>query len=217
MNAITRSAHRHWWQRYAPPARGIVLCLMVAALAAPAAAQRDAKVLQRNLPELVQDAHTIVVGRITRLQAEPHPQIPQLMTVVVDLSVSEVWKGTAGKRFSFRAFVNHELDYKEKLGYSRGEEVLLMLTRPSQYGLSSPAGMEQGRFRVRVDATGRKTAVNGYNNAGLFFRARQTAPKLDADLAGLPARQLLVRHSSGPILLDDLRLIVQKLTSSSER
>ena len=197
--------------------RRVALLVCLFALAMPLAAQRDARVLHRNLAELVGDSYTIVLGRVTGVRAEPHPQIPNLQTVVVTMQVSEVWKGQAGTQFTFRAFVSHPLDFKEKLGYGDGQEVLLMLTQPSQYGLSSPAGLEQGRFRIQTDAKGNRTIVNGMNNAGLFRNVQKTAPKLDAQLAALPARQLLTQHASGPIAFDDLKTIVKTLVAGSQQ
>lgn len=196
--------------------RGIALLVGLVLLAGPVAAQRDARVLHRNLSELVGDSYTIVLGRVVSVKAEPHPQVPQLHTVVVTLQVSEVWKGQAGSTFTFRAFVNHPLDYKEKLGYAGDQDVLLMLTKPSDIGLSSPAGLEQGRFRVVTDTQGKRTLTNGLNNAGLFHNVTKSAPKLDAQLAGRPARQLLTQHKSGPIAFDDLKAIVQNLVAGAQ-
>lgn len=191
-----------------------VLCLTV--LAGQAWAQRDARVLQRNLAELVGDSYTILVGKVTSVRAEVHPQIPNLNTIFVTMQVSEVWKGQAGPTFSFRLFVNSELDFKAKLDYGNGQDVLLMMTQPSQYGLSSPAGLEQGRFRVQSDANGNRTIVNSLNNAGLFAHISKSAPKLDAQLAGLSARQVLVEQKVGPIAFDDFRTIVKTLVANSQ-
>ncbi|MBI1739064.1 MAG: hypothetical protein HYR58_07435 [Acidobacteria bacterium] len=207
------------WRKWPRPilAAGLGTALCLTAFAGLAGAQRDARVLHRNLPELVGDSYTIVLGRVVSVKAEPHPQLQNLQTLVVTLQVSEVWKGQAGSTFTFRAFVSHPLDFKEKLGYAGDQDVLLMLTRPSDIGLSSPAGLEQGRFRVSTDAHGNRTVVNGLNNAGLFRNVQKTAPKLDAQLAALPARQLLTQHASGPIAFDDFKTIVQTLVAGSQQ
>lgn len=197
-------------------AAGLCAALCVTLFAGQLSAQRDARVLQRNMAELVSDSYTIVVGKITSVRAEVHPQIPSLNTIFVTMQVSEVWKGQAGPTFSFRLFVNNELDFKAKLDYGNGQDVLLMMTQPSQYGLSSPAGLEQGRFRVQPDANGNRTIVNSLNNAGLFVRISKSAPKLDAQLAGLPARQVLAQQKAGPIAFDDFRTIVKTLVANSQ-
>ena len=196
----------------------LVFALAVALLtfAAPLFAQRDAKVLHRNLAELVSDSYTIVLGRVIAVRAEPHPQFNNIATVEVTLQVKEVWKGQAGQQFTFRAFVNHPLDYKEKLGYSGEQDVLLMLTKPSNIGLSSPAGLEQGRFRVQTDVSGKQMAINGLGNAGLMARVNASAPKLSGLLGNVPARQLLSSTQAGPISLDDLRVLVQTLVANPQ-
>lgn len=198
-------------------ARTVALLVCIVLLALPVAAQRDAKVLHRNLSELVGDSYTIVLGRVVSVKAEPHPQYHGLQTIVITLQVAEVWKGQAGATFTFRAFVSDPTDFKQRLGYAGNQDVLLMLTKPSDIGLSSPAGLEQGRFRVVTDAQGNRTVVNGINNAGLFRNVQKTAPKLDAQLAGLPARQLLTQHATGPIAFDDFKSIVQTLVAGSQQ
>jgi hypothetical protein len=197
--------------------RKVALLARLVSLAMPAAAQRDARVLHRNLAELVGDSYTIVLGRVASVKAEPHPQFQNIQTVVVTLQVSEVWKGQAGSTFTFRAFVSDPLDFRGKLGYAGNQDALLKLTKPSDIGLSSPAGLEQGRFRVNTDAYGNRTVVNGLSNTGLFRNVQKTSPKLDAQLAALPARQLLTQHASGPITFDDFKTIVQTLVAGSQQ
>ena len=196
--------------------RGVALLVCLVSLAMPVAAQRDARVLHQNLADMVTEAQTVILGRVVSVKAEPHPEFANLKTIVVTLDVQEVLKGQAPRLFTFRQFVSHPLDYKEKLGYAGDQDVLLMLTKPSQYGLSSPAGLEQGRFRIQTDANGNRTVVNGVNNAGLFIRIAKSAPKLDAQLAGLPARQLLTQHRSGPIPLDEFKSIIQTLVANPQ-
>lgn len=198
-------------------ARAAALALLAALLIAPPlAAQRDARVAHRNVAELVSDSYVILSGRVARVYAEAHPQFSNINTVVIEVQVSEVLKGQAGSTYKFRAFVQHPLDFKAKLGYSDGQEYLLMLTQPhAQTGLSSPAGLEQGRFRIARDANGNRIVANGYNNAGLFRNVGKAAPKLDSQLVGMPARQLLTQHYSGPIPYDDLRNIIQALVQNS--
>jgi hypothetical protein len=196
------------------------LCLAsllgLALLADAAWAQRDALVLQRNLAELVSDAHVILLGRVTNVKAEPHPQYKGIQTVVITLQVAEVWKGQAGPTYTFRNYAGDPQDFKQKLGYGGGQDVLLMLTQPSNIGMSSPAGLEQGRFRVFSDAEGNRFIVNGVNNAGLFRNLQKTAPKLDAQLSGQAAQQVLTRNRPGPIAFGDFKTIVQALLSDNQ-
>jgi hypothetical protein len=186
----------------------------VRVITAPLAAQRNARVLQRNLADLTQDAYTIVAGRVTSVRSEAHPQFANIHTVVVTLSVSEVWKGHAYGDFSFRMFVDDPLDQQTDLGYKPGQEVLLFLTKPSQYGLSSPAGLEQGRFLITKDAQGNRFARNGVNNFGLFAKIDQKAPTLKSRLTP-QARQVASDQTKGPITYDQLKEIVLALLAGS--
>jgi len=73
----------------------------------------------------------------------------------------------------------------------------------SKYGLTSPVGLEQGRFRVVRDAQGTATAVNGRGNAGLFASTEQRARTKGIKLS---ARSLAAvrRSEAGPLDLQAL-------------
>lgn len=196
----------------------VALCIWLLSLAAPsAAAQQNALTLERNLAELVSDASLIVAGRVLSVKAEPHPQLNNIHTVVVTLQVSDVLKGQAqpDSEYTFRLFANDPQDFKIKLGYAPGQELLLMLTRPSQYGFSSPIGLEQGRFRITKDEQGKRTMVNGQNNYGLFARISEKAPKFESKLSP-QARQLVAEHRGGPIAYDQLKAMIQILVNNPQ-
>lgn len=182
------------------------------ALISPAAAQRGARVLHRNLADLVSDAHTILTGRVLSVAAEPHPQFNNIWTVVITLDVQDTWKGATGRQFTFRQFVWDLRDMDSRLGYKPGQDVLLFLTRPSEYGLSSPAGLDQGRFRIVRDAGGERAAVNGYMNLGLFRDLSRNAPKL-ADQLSPRAARILEEGRGGPIPIADFREMVRAAAS----
>ena len=189
--------------------RGL-LCigLLFFLLPGTAPAQQGARVLHRNLAQLVEDADTIVRGRVLSINAETHPQLTNLNTIVVKLSVGEVLKGNVAGEFTFRQFVFDIRDRQRRLGYKLGEEVLLMMLKPSRYGLSSPAGLEQGRFRMQRDAQGNIAVVNGWNNVGLMRDMQQTVPGLETRLTAR-TQQVLLGHKAGPILYIDLKELIQ--------
>ncbi len=60
-------------------------------------------------------------------------------------------------------------------GYRKGQELLLLMNGSSRYGLTSPVGLEQGRFRIQRDRSGREVATNGAGNLRLFERLRDAA------------------------------------------
>src|SRR5260370_5523515 len=90
------------------------------------------------------------------------------MTVVVAIRVEDTLKGSATNSYTFRQAVIDRKDLREKLAYRQGQHVLMILYKTSQFGLASPAGMEQGRFRIESGSNGRLVATNGFGNSGLF-------------------------------------------------
>jgi hypothetical protein len=189
--------------------RGKTSLLALAALlaAAPLAGQ-SMRTRQLNLAEMVSLSGLIVRGQVTSVRTGKHTELKNLDTVVVTLRVSEVLKGTAGEEVTFQQSVLDARDVPGQLGYKTGEDVLLMLLPPSRYGLTSPAGYEQGRFRVMKDAQGNLQVANSANNLGLLYKMETSTPQLDAVLA--PAtRQMLTSHKSGPIAYDRFKELVQ--------
>jgi hypothetical protein len=134
-----------------------------------------------------------------------------LTTVIVTLRVEETLKGKHEATYTFRQYVWDARDRRDGLGYRKGQQVLLLLTAPSQLGLSSPVGLEQGRFRIQRDASGREVAINGHGNAGLLANVEQSAARKGVPLSQAQAR-LAAEHRSGPIAFDELRGLIRQLT-----
>jgi len=157
---------------------------------------------------MVEQAETIVHGSVISAKIEPHPELKNLSTVVISMSVQSMLKGKAQKTLQFRQFI---WDMPGKLSaaeYQKGQELVLLLGPVSKYGLTSPVGLEQGRFRVTHDSTGQAFATNGRGNLGLFQGTEQRAQaakiRLSARTAGL------VRQSQpGPVPLADLKEAIQ--------
>jgi hypothetical protein len=171
-------------------------------------------VLPQNLAELVQRSETIVMGHVISARAEKHPQFENLNTIVVTLRVSENWKGAAASTFRFRQYVWDIRDRYNALGYQKGEEVLLLLVKPSRYGLSSPAGLQQGRFRIVRDREGKRYAVNGFQNRGLFKGIETQTRLLGIDLSSGPAR-LVNTHKGGPVVLAEFETLIRQLAGQN--
>ncbi len=184
------------------------LILAACLLWAPAFAQRGAMTVPRNLGQLTDRASDIVRGYVVSARVEKHPVLSALDTVVVTLRVRETLKGQAQGAFTFRQYIWDIRDRYDTAGYHKGQDVLLMMIAPSAYGLSSPAGMDQGRFRIERDRKGHEIAVNGMGNARLF-----EGLQADADKKGvtLTAKQtsLAARHRAGPIELTELTSMIR--------
>jgi hypothetical protein len=182
----------------------LFLLLLLTAASQPAQAQRGALTVTRGLDQLTQEAELIVHGSVRSAKVEPHPQFPNLMTVVVSFEVQDTLKGKAQKSIQFRQYVWDIRDQGDKARYGKGEELLLMLGPVSKYGLTSPVGLEQGRFRIVRDSSGRANAINGRGNAGLF---QQTESRARTQGIKLSARQsaLIRQQQPGPVALSDLK------------
>ena len=191
----------------------LLVCLFFFNFLMPASAQRGALTRQQNLEELTGEAAVILRGTVLRASIEPHPQMRGLTTIVVTLRVEETLKGKAEATYTFRQYVWDARDRRDGLGYRKGQHLLLLLRAPSEFGLSSPVGLEQGRFRIELDADGRETAVNGHANAGLLANVERRAAQKGVPLSAAQAG-LATEHRSGPIALEELRGLIQQLAGA---
>lgn len=153
----------------------IVLSLLLTFDVPWAVAQRGALTAPRSLPQLTQEAERIVHGYVVSARVEPHPQFKNLTTVVITMKVAETLKGAPAQTLQFRQFVWDIRDKLDAARYGKGQELLLMLGPVSPYGLTSPVGLEQGRFVITRDRAGNAQAANGRGNLGLFENAEAQA------------------------------------------
>jgi hypothetical protein len=195
--------------------RPCLLLLAAFLLVAPAFAQQSALTVPRNLEQLTGSSAVIVRGNVVSARMEKHPELTNLDTVVVTLRVRETLKGQANGIFTFRQYVWDLRGRMNALGYKKGQDVLLMMIAPSRYGLSSPAGVEQGRFRIERDATGREFAVNSHDNLRLFDGVGEQMAKEGAVLSPASA-SLAAKHRRGPVELRELTALIRELAARSE-
>lgn len=184
--------------------RRLVLFLLIVCSAATA--QRGALTIQQNLEQLTDEARIIVRARVMSTKVEQHPQLSALTTVVVRLQVQETMKGPARRTYTFRQYVWDIRDKVDGAIYRKGEDLVLFLNAPNEHGLSAPIGLEQGRFRVMRDASGREVALNGRGNHQLL-----EGMEASGAMGAVPrARQKPVRqHRQGPIALEDLKALIR--------
>ena len=188
-----------------------VVFIAVFFLVPPAFSQGGGSTAQADLDQLVQSAENIVRGQVISATIEPHPQFPNLQTVLVSLSVSKVLKGSAGGTLTFRQFVWDARDASVLAHYKGTGEVVFFLNPVSRYGLTSPVGLEQGRFRVIRDQKGARYVVNGRGNLGLFNQVSEKATSRGIALSN-PVRQLLA-GAGGKASLDSFEAAVQALAA----
>jgi hypothetical protein len=176
-------------QTFVPMIRcGIWVVVTSACLLSIAQAQQTPGTIRRNIAALTDEASTIVHGKVISASVEPDPNFANLTTVLVTLNVQDVLKGNADKTFTFRQFVWDFRERTNSAGYVKGQEMLLFLRAPSRYGLTSPAGLQQGRFLVRRDPGGKGIAINGIGNLGLFDNLGQGAKARGVALPGANAK-----------------------------
>jgi len=189
------------------------LLLLACIVAAPVWAQRGALTVPRNLDQLTDRAADIVRGTVVSARVEKHPEFTNLNTVVVMLRVRETLKGHAEGTFTFRQYIWDIRDTLDAAGYRKGQDMLLLLIAPSPYGLSSPAGMDQGRFRIERDRAGREIAVNGTGNMRLFDGLRADADKEGVALSS-SQMNLVAKHRKGPVELHELTALIREFARS---
>jgi hypothetical protein len=189
------------------------IALAALLLAAPAFAQRGAMTVPRSLEQMSERAADIVRGTVVSAHVEKHPELTNLDTVVVTLRVRETLKGEARGSFTFRQYVWDIRDRWDAAGYRKGQDLLLVLNAPTRYGLTSPVGIEQGRFRIQRDRKGGFVALNGTGNLHLLDGVAEAAAK---DGVALTARQadLVARHRGGAIELDALMALFRAFAGS---
>lgn len=184
----------------------VLACALL--LPAISSAQRGARTLSRSLDQMAQQAETIVHGYVLSAKVEPHPQLKNLSTVLVSINVAAMLKGKPQKTFQFRQYIWDVRDKLDSAEYQKGQELLLLLGPVSQYGLTSPVGLEQGRFRITHDGNGQPMAVNGRGNIGLFQATEQRAQSQKLKLSARTTA-LIRQAQPGPVPLADLKEAIQ--------
>ena len=180
-------------------------------LAPPAFSQGAGSAAQADLDQLVQGAENIVRGRVISAAIEPHPQFPNLQTVLVTISISKVLKGSAGGTLTFRQFLWDARDVSVLARYKSAGEVVFFLNPVSPYGLTSPVGLEQGCFRVIRDQKGSRYVINGRGNLGLFNQVSEKAASRGIALPK-PVREMLT-GTGGKASLESFEVAVHALAA----
>ncbi|MBN2243679.1 MAG: hypothetical protein JW793_13415 [Acidobacteria bacterium] len=195
--------------RFPPPP---ILCLLLSLVLFPAALLKaQVLTLPVNLAYLSQRADVIVRGRVVDVRCENHPEFSGILTVRVTLEVEDMLRGPSGQTYTFSELLLGIGAGKLKQGYATGQRLMLFLPSPSRYGLSSPVGIEQGRFHVTRTAKGEETVTNETGNAGLFRDVRNTTFMAGIRLSSKDVR--LAETKQGPVPLAEFSALVKTLTA----
>jgi hypothetical protein len=136
------------------------------------------------------------------------------MTVVVTIRVEDILKGSTPNSYTFRQAVIDRKDLREKLGYRVGQHILIILYKTSQFGLTSPAGMEQGRFYIESGSNGSLVARNGFGNAGLF-RGLDSQLKAKGLRLEPEMQAMVVGSGAGPVSLEQLKRLIRTIATTN--
>lgn len=191
---------------------GYTLPLLVTAVFGVPSVSAQFLYRQLNLAEMTERAAVIVQGQVTAVRYEPLPGYPHVDTVLVTLRVEQSLKSSVGQTYTFREFIPPgQSRMVHKRSYLVGQQLILFLPAPSEYGLSNPLGRQQGTFHITEDSKGNKFVANETGNTQLFAGIQEAAAKAGKTLSRQPSElQSLAR---GPIPLDTFVSIVKELSS----
>lgn len=177
-------------------------------------------VLQLNLEQLTGLSEKVFDGRCVDIQQETDARGRNVQKVTFD--VIEMLKGEPSAQITFRQIglvdggsdigggVKIEGLDRDLPRYQLGEEAVVFLSAPGSSGLTTPVGLEQGKFAV-VETDGAKTVVNGAGNRGLFIGADKSL-KMKA-MAVTSTDRALIRTNGGALPYDTLVSFVKKLAN----
>lgn len=130
-------------------------------------------VAQLNLEQLTHLAETIFVGRCLEVR-EGRDQNNRPVQYV-RFQVTETLKGEPQPELTFKQILmTSNSSFSELSNYQVGEEVVLFLSKPSEWGLTAPVGLSQGKFLIQSQGRS-KTVVNGTRNRGLMIGMSQSS------------------------------------------
>ena len=163
-----------------------------------------------NVSYLSQRADIIVQGRIIDVRYENLPGYANIPTVKVSLEVENMLRGPQGRTYTFREALLGFKASEGKTAYHVGQRILVFLPSPSRYGLSSPIGIEQGRFHIARNPDGEEIVVNEMDNAGLF-KNMDTTPYMSALQLSRNRMKNTETAGRGPVRLDGFVALVKSL------
>ena len=129
-------------------------------------------VMPLSVEELTQRADKIFVG--TCIQAERGVNAQGMPVLTITFAVAESLKGVTGETVTFQQLdptpqpspnphIRSHWSNAALVGlptYTPGENVLLFLAKPGKFGLTSPIGLQQGKWPITVGSTGKKSITN---------------------------------------------------------
>ncbi|MBI4456885.1 MAG: hypothetical protein HY644_13445 [Acidobacteria bacterium] len=154
-----------------------------------------------ELEELVGESQQVFLGRVIAIQNGIIPGF-DLPYTDYTFAVSEWIKGGSGRTVKIRQANQLEVSVFPGLPfYKKGEEALMFIDKPSEIGLTSPVGLQQGYYHVERDFNGERYIRMGAMLASVM--------RLQARLKG-PGRAVEEAPSSDRIPLHDFLALVRQ-------
>ena len=145
--------------------------VLIALLCLTVPAANSSRVLPLNLPELVEDAGKIFIGKCIDVKTGKDPETGLIVTwttfkviegIKGELEETETIKQIGGTHEGITA-TSFTPEFRV------GEEVLLFVYAESRIGLTTAVGLNQGVFNIYTDLkTGKKKVTNGMPDNVLF-------------------------------------------------
>lgn len=197
-------------------ARFIFIFLSVLALSGSIFA---ATVLPLGLERLQGDAQFIFLGECLSNTVEMDRQSGRVATYTT-FEVLETYKGTLGRSYTIKQVGGHlpDADLRVRIPgvpqFEVGQRYVVFLPPVSKLGYSSPIGLSQGLFTMKIDGAGERIVSNGRDVGDLMENMAQSKmPSRVADkLRAMSDRELPTNAKARTELrLDDLRAILRGL------
>jgi hypothetical protein len=166
--------------------------------------------LTYNLEQMVAEADRIFVGTVIDATEDyVYAAGGEIPVTVYTFEVDEVLSGSIGDTVTIRQ-IGHQSDpFGQGMPrYEVGKTVMLFLHADSQYGLTSPVGLGQGAFQVKMDGPVKVSVSNARRNRELL----KGSPRLDALFrAELPEIPYRLKAVKGDLPYKDFRTLVIRL------
>ena len=144
-----------------------------------------------NLEQMVGGAERIFVGKVIGAREDYISAAGgNLPITAYTFEVDEVLKGSMGNTLTIRQ-VGHHSNPSSFIGqsvpeYKEGSVVMLFLHADSHYGLTSPVGLGQGTFLVKMDGPIKISVRNSWGNRGLLERSARIDAMFQAESPRFP-------------------------------
>jgi len=197
----------------------LILSAIVAIFTVVSSSAAALQVLQLNLLQLYSLSDRVFLGTCKAVTKTRDNKGRHIYRVTIKVSKNGILKGKKGESVTFNQIRSPSVSDSGSIGinhltsnlpsYEVGKEMIIFLSGVSSIGLSSPIGLDQGKFMVKTNSNNQKVVLNNMGNRGLFIGLRNSASLKAASLS--TGEQKLMNKNGGEIALDSFVSLVKKL------